>query len=217
MQPFAHALTSTRGTGRCWQDDLPIHEFMDLAKHACPDLRHRLVLHNADLGPELAARAFPHRSDARDIALAHVREDIGWLPSLADWLDRFDARMLPRVRPSADREETFITAAVDYYRLSDPTPVRSVWELLALPERLAPSHAPAASLLLFSSFGPILARAVLGPPTVFPRSSGGDAIVDYGWIAEGMIVARFGLIHSLERILQGFDGQEPPRRKSTVN
>lgn len=216
MQPFAHALTSVRGTGRSWQDDLPIHEFMDLAKHACPDLRHRLVLHNADLGPELAARAFPHHAHARDVAHAHVREDIGWMPSLADWLDRLDAAMLPPVRAYEDPEETIIAAAADHLRLSDPTPVRPVWDLLTLPERLSPAHAKAASLLLFSSLGPILARAVLGPPTAFPRNNQGSVIVDYGWIAEGMIVARIGVIHSLERVLRGFDGQEPPRRIAMV-
>jgi hypothetical protein len=57
MQPYIHAQASARQSGRVWQDDLEIHEFLDLAKHACPDLRHRLLLHNSDLGSGLIAAA----------------------------------------------------------------------------------------------------------------------------------------------------------------
>ena len=82
MQPYVHARASARRSGRAWQEDLPIHEFLDLAKHACPDLRHRILLHNSDLGPELAALAFPERADARQIVLSHVKQDLGWTPPL---------------------------------------------------------------------------------------------------------------------------------------
>ncbi len=58
MRPWQHAKSSARKE-RDWLIDLPIHEFMDSTKAACPDLRHRMILHNADLGPELTARAFP--------------------------------------------------------------------------------------------------------------------------------------------------------------
>lgn len=67
MRPWQHARSSAGKDGD-WVADLPIHEFMDSTKAACPDLRHRMVLHNTDLGPELAARLFPERADARSIA-----------------------------------------------------------------------------------------------------------------------------------------------------
>ena len=95
MRPWQHAKSSARKE-RDWLADLPIHEFMDSTKAACPDLRHRMILHNADLGPELAARAFPGRSDARAVALRHVAEDLGCTPTLAEWLAECDLTRLPR-------------------------------------------------------------------------------------------------------------------------
>ena len=94
MRPWQHAKSSA-GKDRTWAADLPIHEFMDSTKVACPDLRHRMILHNADLGPELAARAFPDRPDARAIALQHVSEDLNCIPTLADWLADCDLTQLP--------------------------------------------------------------------------------------------------------------------------
>lgn len=209
MQPYVHARASARGTGRSWQEDLPIHEFMDLAKHACPDLRHRLVLHNADLGPELATMAFPDRPNARDVALQHVYQDIGWLPKLSDWLALVDESMIPPLRKTSIGSEDLINAATEYLRLASDMPIRKVWDLLTLPEKCASGHSPLAALLLFSSLGPILARVILGAPRAYPRLDGGKVIVDFSWVAEGMIVARIGTIHSLERVLKGFDGHEP--------
>lgn len=217
MQPFVHAQASARGTGRSWQEDLPIHEFMDLAKHACPDLRHRLVLHNADLGPELAAMAFPDRSDARSIAQQHVRQDVGWLPTLSDWLALVDASMVPPFRKASNDGEDLIKIATEHLKLASDMPIRQVWGLLTLPERFAPDHSPLASLLLLSSLGPIMARAVLGAPRSYPQLDGRETIVDFSWVAEGMIVARIGAIHSLERVLKGFDGQEPRCRHGAAS
>lgn len=209
MQPFVHARASSAGTERSWRDDLPIHEFMDLAKHACPDLRHRLVLHNADLGPELAARAFPHRADAREIARSHVRQDLGWLPPLSAWLGQCDADKLPRARAEAPSLAETAAAAADHLGLEDETPVRRVCDLLTLPIQFAPDHRRVAARLLMSSLGPILARAVLGAPAPFRGRGGRPVVVDFAWIAEGLIVAHVGAIYSLERVLGCFHGREP--------
>lgn len=208
MQPYAHARATSSKSGRSWEDDLPIHEFMDLAKHACPDLRHRLILHNADLGPELAALAFPHRPEARSVALMHVRQDLGCLPHLADWLARCEPSRLPPCRPQPDSFDEIVHKATLHYGLADPTPIEAVRKLLQLPSRFIESCAVAERLLL-NSFGPILARTVLGPPRAFERANGTTAIVDFGWIAEGLIVARTGSIQSLELVLGCFDGREP--------
>jgi hypothetical protein len=59
-----------------------------------PDLRHRAALHHA-FGCYLVERVFGHtivNSDGRevstrDIAEEHIQEDLGFLPSLEDWLD----------------------------------------------------------------------------------------------------------------------------------
>lgn len=211
MQPYVHAQASAGRQGRDWEEDLPIHEFMDLAKHACPDLRHRLILHNADLGPELVARAFPDRQDAQDVALLHVGQDLGWTPTLADWLAHCDPDRLPAARNGGPTAQDIIRSAVAHHDLADPEPIQRVWDLLTLPARLAPQHGQCARALLMSSLGPILARAVLGQPKAFSRCDGGTAIVDFGWVAEGMVVAAVGSIHSLERILRCSDGREPAR------
>lgn len=211
MQPHIHAQASARQSGRAWQDDLPIHEFMDLAKHACPDLRHRLLLHNADLGPELAAMAFGDRPDARDVALSHVRQDLGWQPGLAAWLQRFDPARLPPAKRHRDAPADIVAAAAAYFSLADDTPVRKVWNLLMLPTTFAPEYPAVAEFLLLNSVGPILTRAIFGPPRAFPRIGGGETIVDFSWVAEGMILARIGVIHSMETVLRGFDGKEPSR------
>jgi hypothetical protein len=213
MQPFRHAIASARQDGRSWESDLPIHEFMDMAKHACPDLRHRLLLHNSDLGPELAARAFPERSDARQIALDHVRQDLGWTPDLKDWLERCDQSRLPFVRRWEDCGDEVVAMAVEHLKLEDDAPVRSVWDLLTLPARVAPEHARMSLALLMNGFGPILARTIFGPPQSHARWDGGATIVDFGWICEGMIVASTRRIFPLGRILDCFDGIERERKK----
>lgn len=209
MQPFVHAQASARKSGRDWTEDLPIHEFMDLAKNACPDLRHRLILHNSDLGPELASRAFPDRTDARDVALAHVQQDLGWLPTLNDWLDLCDPTRLPPSRRSSEEGAEIIRSAGQYFDLIDLEPVQRVWDLLNLPILLAPKHTKVAGALLMSGVGPILARAVLGKPIPVGCTGNRTMLLDFSWVAEGMIVAHTGTIHPLERVLACFDGREP--------
>lgn len=207
-------MASARASRREWRDDLAIHEFMDLAKHACPDLRHRLILHNADLGPELVARAFPDREDAREIALMHVRQDLGWTPDLTAWLDLGDSNNAVRIRPVASIKDYVISEAASYLKLADDSPIRLVWDLLNLPLRFAPNHSALAASLLLNGLGPILARAVLGPPAQYIGANGQEAIVDYGWVCEGLIVALAGRIPTLTETLQNFDGREPKNPSS---
>lgn len=73
---------------------MDIHDFMDSSKQAMPDLRHRALYHHA-LGCYLVERIFGHtitNSDGkevstRDVAENHIIEDMGFLPSVEDWLD----------------------------------------------------------------------------------------------------------------------------------
>lgn len=211
MQPYRHAIASAGRAGGDWRADLPIHEFMDLAKHACPDLRHRLVLHNSDFGPELSALAFGARADAREVALDHVRQDLGWTPPLSAWLATCDPFRLPPELRERECDESIVDRAADHLGLATVEPVQRVWDLLQLPLRLAPQSPLMARALLMSSVGPILARAVLGPPTAYERRSGGETIIDFSWICEGMIVAQFGSIISLERVLACMTESEPQR------
>lgn len=85
---------SVRRHGGKVEDYLPIHDFIDGSKIAMPDLRHRAALHNA-FGCFLVERVFGHvltnsagkTVSTRDLAEEHIREDMGFIPSLEDWLD----------------------------------------------------------------------------------------------------------------------------------
>lgn len=94
MKPFQHAKGSVARWGGEPGDYMAIHDFIDATKIAMPDLRHRAVLHNA-FGCFLVERVFGHtlvnssgrEVSTRDIAEQHIIEDMGFLPSLEDWLD----------------------------------------------------------------------------------------------------------------------------------
>jgi hypothetical protein len=209
VQPYAHARASARLGRRDWREDLAVHEFLDVAKHACPDLRHRTVLHNADLGPELAARAFPHLPHAREVAHLHIRQDLRGLPTLADWMSRCEVAGLPRYRDAAKVGPATVARAAGHLGLAEAGPVQAVWDMLTLPASLAPAYGDAANALLMNGIGPIIARLVFGPPRAVPRMGGGETVVDFSWICEGMIVACARHVPTLTRILDCFDGREP--------
>lgn len=94
MKPFLHARGSVSRWGGNPDDYTPIHDFIDQTKIAMPDLRHRAVLHNA-FGCFLVERVFGHTLtnsagrvvSTRDVAEQHIIEDMGFLPSLEDWMD----------------------------------------------------------------------------------------------------------------------------------
>lgn len=200
MRPWQHAKSSARKE-RDWISDLPIHEFMDSTKFACPDLRHRMILHNADLGPELAARTFPDRDDARAIALQHVIEDLGCAPRLADWLGHCDPARLPQ--PLARRLPLSVAQLLGRVAsaqgLRDEEGPSAVLDLLLLPVRLA---GPGALCVLFNGVGPALVRNVIGPPRVSPgRHDGAHSVFDRAYAAETIIQWVFGMIPPLTEVV----------------
>ena len=195
MRPWQHARSSAGKDGD-WVADLPIHEFMDSTKAACPDLRHRMVLHNADLGPELAARLFPERADARTIAMRHVEEDLGCMPTLADWVAACDPSRLPR--PLSRRLplslEDVSGQIARQQGLRDETESRAVLELMMLPVQLAGLGAMG---VLLNGNGLAIARAVIGAPYFVPGRHGGQAMFDPAYAAETLIQHLFGTIPTL--------------------
>lgn len=89
MKPMVHARISAKKFGGAPTDYLAIHDFMDCTKMALPDVRHRMVLHNS-VGCYIAERVFGHTLvnsegktvHVRDVAEAHVIEDLGFIPTL---------------------------------------------------------------------------------------------------------------------------------------
>jgi len=92
-KPRIHALSSAKRFGGVPDDYIEIHEKMDQTKMVHADVTHRCVFHSA-FGAYLIQDIFGIsivNSDGlevcvRDVAEQHIAEDLGFIPSLTDWL-----------------------------------------------------------------------------------------------------------------------------------
>ena len=93
MKPYLHAEKSAKKWGGEPEDYLSIHNFIDSSKAHFPDQRHRALLHNS-FGIYLAEQMFGifivnskgKKIQVRDIAEDHVLEDMGFIPTVQDYL-----------------------------------------------------------------------------------------------------------------------------------
>lgn len=93
MKPLIHAKVSVKQHGGKVEDYLPIHNFIDHSKASFADPRHRAMLHSA-WGIYVVERVFGtyfKNSDGkdvsvRDIAEEHVFQDLGFIPTMEQWL-----------------------------------------------------------------------------------------------------------------------------------
>jgi hypothetical protein len=91
--PYHHALSSVKKWGGRVEDYLPIHAWFDESKAYLADFRHRALRHHAE-GIFLAERLFGitiktsegKMVPVRWIGEQHVKEDLGRIPTVADWL-----------------------------------------------------------------------------------------------------------------------------------
>jgi hypothetical protein len=94
MHPYHHALSSVQRWGGKVEDYLPIHDWFDESKAHMADYRHRALRHHSE-GIFLCERIFGAtltNSDGRVIPVRwvgeqHVKEDLGFIPSLKDWFE----------------------------------------------------------------------------------------------------------------------------------
>jgi len=93
-----HARSSARRYGGTAEDYLAIHERMDSSKSAHAEVTHRCVFHSAfgiyiieDIFGRTITNSDGKEVFVRDIAEQHVLEDLGWIPSLSDWLREMSA------------------------------------------------------------------------------------------------------------------------------
>jgi len=94
MKPFIHATNSAKKFGGKPEDYLPIHNFMDSSKAHVPDHRHRAILHTS-FGCYVAEEVFGtvkvnsegKEYSPRDIAEQHIIEDLGFIPTVQDYLN----------------------------------------------------------------------------------------------------------------------------------
>lgn len=98
MNSWNHAQSAARKWGGTPQDYIEIEEFIDSSKVSLGDVRHRSLYHHTE-GVWLCQRIFGRtitvtkknghgtvEVPVRLIAERHIQEDLGWLPSPADYL-----------------------------------------------------------------------------------------------------------------------------------
>ncbi len=91
--PYHHALSSVKKWGGSVEDYLPIHTWFDRSKEITADFRHRALRHHAE-GIFMAETIFGtiitlssgRQIPTRWVGEQHVREDLGFIPSFADWV-----------------------------------------------------------------------------------------------------------------------------------
>ena len=90
--PYHHALSSVRRWGGTVEDYQRLHDWFDQSKSYMADFRHRALRHHAEgifmletiFGTTLTlstGRVIP----TRWVGEQHVKEDLGFIPSMQDW------------------------------------------------------------------------------------------------------------------------------------
>jgi hypothetical protein len=96
VNSWNHAQSAARKWGGCPDDYIAIEEFIDSSKKIIGDVRHRSLYHHTTgvwLCQEVFGRtiAVAHKHGTveipvRLVAERHILEDLGWLPSPADYI-----------------------------------------------------------------------------------------------------------------------------------
>lgn len=122
--PWHHAVSSARKFGGTPEQYLELHRWFDASKEILADPRHRALRHHAEgcfRAEEVFGVTLPikltngttKQVPVRLVAEQHIQEDLGWIPSAADWLRQI--QMLPWMnRPQRlSRELTLVADASD--------------------------------------------------------------------------------------------------------
>lgn len=91
--PYHHAISSAKKHGGVWEDYIAIHSWFDETKRHFPDMRHRALRHHAE-GIFWCEQQFGtvitncegKNVPVRFIAEQHIMEDLGYIPTIADYL-----------------------------------------------------------------------------------------------------------------------------------
>ena len=93
MKAFNHCRSSVKQFGGCEEDYLHIHRWFDESKDHYGDIRHRALRHHT-LGVKECEKEFGEyiiltngkKVPTRSVAEQHIMEDLGFLPTIQDWL-----------------------------------------------------------------------------------------------------------------------------------
>lgn len=98
--PIKHAESSARKFGGKPEDYLAIHNWFDESKAFLADIRHRAMRHHAEgiiMAESIFGQSFVNSAGktvfVRYIGQQHVQEDLGFIPTVADWLQQI--KILP--------------------------------------------------------------------------------------------------------------------------
>jgi hypothetical protein len=91
--PWHHAVRSAKLFGGKVEDYLSVHSWFDESKAHMPDLRHRALRHHSEgiFLCEQVMGTVVRNSDGRSVPVRsigkqHVKDDLGWIPTVKDWL-----------------------------------------------------------------------------------------------------------------------------------
>lgn len=104
--PWHHAERSARLFGGQAEDYLEVHNWFDESKAFMPDLRHRALRHHSE-GIFLCEHIFGvtlensegKRVPVRLVGEQHVKDDLGWIPTVKDWLSNLQVEKWMRHTP----------------------------------------------------------------------------------------------------------------------
>lgn len=92
--PFHHSISSAKKFGGSWEDYIKIHNWFDETKMHFADMRHRALRHHAEgiFWCEEKFGTVIENSEGklvpvRAIGEQHVLEDIGFIPTVKDYLE----------------------------------------------------------------------------------------------------------------------------------
>ncbi len=126
--PWHHAERSARLFGGAAEDYLAIHQWFDESKAHMPDLRHRALRHHAEgiflcerIFGATVANAAGKRIPVRQVGEQHVTDDLGWIPTLKDWLEH--VAIQPWMRRTAFRPQRDAVFAASADALAVPPTV----------------------------------------------------------------------------------------------
>jgi hypothetical protein len=119
--PYHHAVRSARLFGGKPEDYLALHDWFDESKAHLADFRHRALRHHSE-GIFMCASIFGptlRNSDGKEVPVRtigeqHVTDDLGWIPSVKDWLQYIQPQpWMGRTpfRPQTDAVSAKTTAA----------------------------------------------------------------------------------------------------------
>ena len=106
MHPYHHAVSSVRKFGGQPEDYQQIHDWFDGSKMMFADYRHRALRHHAEgifmaetiFGPTIK-NSEGKQVPTRYVGEQHVREDLGFIPSVQDWFTKIKGEPWMRPKP----------------------------------------------------------------------------------------------------------------------